>query len=312
MTAHSPRAGLGAVTAVGLDGPAATPCCVAPGRATPSAGLLPTAAPPYTGRSAQLRVLDLFSGIGGFSLGLERTGGFRTVQFCEIDPFCRRVLTKHWPGVPCHDDVTTMQFREGMADVITGGFPCQDISYAGRGAGLAGERSGLYRHLVEAVRVVRPRYAIVENVAALLGRGLDVVLGDLAEVGYDAEVHCIPASAVGAPHHRDRLWIIAHSHEIGWESRGCSLKREDVVHDKRQWSAAPFNGWRDVVGWLKSPDADAIWQTAVAASRRMDDGVSRGLDDTAIGALGNSIVPQIATLIGQAILTADSAHAETA
>lgn len=259
-----------------------------------------------------MRVLDLFSGIGGFSLGLERTGGFKTVQFCEIDPFCRRVLAKHWPDVPCHDDVTTMQFHEGMADVITGGFPCQDISYAGLGAGLAGSRSGLYRHLVDAIRVVRPRYAILENVAALLSRGLGDVLGDLAQIGYDAECHCIPASAVGAPHHRDRLWIIAHRHEIGRYGPGRYLNREHVIHDRYQWTAAPFGEWRNVVSWLKSPDADVLWQTADASPCRVDDGVFRGLDSPPIGALGNSIVPQIATLIGQAILTAEQQQAEAA
>lgn len=94
------------------------------------------------------RVLDLFSGIGGFSLGLERTGGFETVAFCEIDPFCRRVLAKRFPGVPCSEDITSREFSEGEADVITGGFPCQDISYAGAGAGLAGERSVSQRHRV--------------------------------------------------------------------------------------------------------------------------------------------------------------------
>jgi hypothetical protein len=139
-----------------------------------------------------MRVLDLFSGIGGFSLGLERAG-MCTVGFCEIDPFCRDVLTKHWPAVPIHDDVTTREFQEGEADVICGGFPCQDISVAGAGAGLAGERSGLWRELLRAIRVVRPHYAIVENVAALLGRGMGTVLGDLAEIGHDAEWHCIPA-----------------------------------------------------------------------------------------------------------------------
>jgi DNA (cytosine-5)-methyltransferase 1 len=163
-----------------------------------------------------MNVLDLFSGIGGFSLGLERAG-MRTVAFCEVDGYARRVLAKHWPGVPCIDDVRTDNFPD--ADVISAGFPCQDISFAGDGAGLAGERSGLYREVIRAIRLVRPDYALLENVAALLSRGLDTVLGDLAEVGYDAEWHCIPASAVGAPHRRDRIWIIAHAggeqHESG-------------------------------------------------------------------------------------------------
>jgi DNA (cytosine-5)-methyltransferase 1 len=155
-----------------------------------------------------MNVLDLFSGIGGFSLGLERAG-MRTVAFCEIDPYPRAVLAKNWPGVPCADDITAREFVPGEADVICGGFPCQDISTAGNGAGLAGERSGLWRELLRAIRVVRPRFAIVENVAALLSRGMGTVLGDMAEIGYDTEWHCIPASAVGAPHRRDRVWIIA-------------------------------------------------------------------------------------------------------
>jgi DNA (cytosine-5)-methyltransferase 1 len=161
-----------------------------------------------------LRELSLFSGIGGFSLGLERAGFATPVAFVEIDPFCQRVLAKHWPGVPIHGDITTREFTEGEADVITGGFPCQDISFAGAGAGLAGARSGLYRHIIRAIRVVRPRVAILENVAALLCGGLGTVLGDLAEVGHDAEWHCIPASAVGAPHRRDRVWIIAERDEL--------------------------------------------------------------------------------------------------
>jgi DNA (cytosine-5)-methyltransferase 1 len=162
-----------------------------------------------------VNVLDLFSGIGGFSLGLERAG-MRTVAFCEIDPFCRRVLAKHWPGVPCADDITAREFREGEADIVCGGFPCQDISNAGERAGIAGERSGLWRELLRAIRLVRPRYAIVENVAALLSRGMGTVLGDLAEIGADAEWHCIPASSVGAPHQRDRVWIVAYPDGGGW------------------------------------------------------------------------------------------------
>lgn len=165
-----------------------------------------------------LTVLDLFSGIGGFSLGLERTGGFKTVAFCEIDPFCRKVLAKHWPGVPCIEDVTTAEFTPGQADFIVGGFPCQDVSLAGRRAGLAGERSGLYRELVRAIRVVRPRHAIVENVAALLSDGMGTVLGDLAESGVDAEWDCVPAFTVGAPHERDRVWIVTHAHDLDGRS----------------------------------------------------------------------------------------------
>ena len=176
-----------------------------------------------------LRVLDLFSGIGGFSLGLERTGGFETVAFCEIEEYPRRVLAKHWSGVPCYHDVRELTAErlaaDGIAvDVICGGFPCQDISTAGKGAGLAGERSGLWREYARIIGEFRPGFVIVENVAALLGRGLGDVLGDLAALGYDAEWHCIPASAVGAPHKRDRVWIIAHSRSEQYEG-ACLTNR---------------------------------------------------------------------------------------
>lgn len=202
-----------------------------------------------------LTVMDLFSGIGGFSIGLESTGGFKTASFCEIDPFCRRVLAKHWPEVPCHDDVRTRQFVEGEADVIVGGFPCQDISRAGKRAGLSGERSGLYRELVRAIRVVRPKFAIVENVAALLGDGLDVVLGDLAEIGFDAEWDCIPACAVGAPHERDRVWIVAHASSAGFDGRPSEgLRREarDIAQGSTQ-----SRDFREMGAAGLSPDADS-------------------------------------------------------
>ena len=155
-----------------------------------------------------LKVLDLFSGIGGFSLGLERTGGFQTVAFCEIEEFPRRVLTKQWPGVPIYDDVRTLSAErlaaDGIAvDAICGGFPCQDISAAGEKAGIDGERSGLWREFARLIGELRPRVVLVENVADLLrgpeewpGAWFGRVLGDLAEIGYDAEWHCIPAASV--------------------------------------------------------------------------------------------------------------------
>jgi DNA (cytosine-5)-methyltransferase 1 len=170
----------------------------------------------------KLRVLDLFSGIGGFSLGLERTGGFETVAFCEIEPFPRRVLAKHWPEVPCYEDVRTLTGARLAADgitgidVITGGFPCQDLSVAGKQRGMGeGTRSGLWSEIVRLVGELRPSYVIVENVAALLsgpsqkrGGWFGRVLGDLAECGYDAEWENIPASALGAPHRRERVWLV--------------------------------------------------------------------------------------------------------
>src|SRR3954469_20173895 len=134
-----------------------------------------------------MRVLDLFSGIGGFSLGLERAG-MRTVAFCEIEPYCRAVLAKHWPHVPCYTDIRELTAARLAADgigvdVICGGFPCQDISVAGKGAGLAGERSGLWFEYARLIGEIRPRYVVVENVAALLVRGMDDVLGSLATFG---------------------------------------------------------------------------------------------------------------------------------
>src|SRR3546814_777425 len=174
---------------------------------------------PSSGRSTgayKLKVLDLFSGIGGFSLGLERTGGFETVAFCEIEEFPRRVLKKHWPEVPCYHDVRELTAdrlaADGIADidVIAGGFPCQDISIAGRGLGLSGERSGLFAEVARLVGELRPQFVLLENVAELLSRGLGDVLGALASLGYDAEWDCIPAAIIGSPHIRDRAWILAY------------------------------------------------------------------------------------------------------
>ena len=163
--------------------------------------------------SKQLSVLDIFSGIGGFSLGLEKAG-MKTMAFCEINQFCRKILKKHWPSIPIFNDITIVH-KENLKtlskiDVIAGGFPCQDISIAGKQKGITAKRSGLWKEFARLINEIRPKYAIIENVANLRSKGLIAVLQDLWEIGYNAEWHCIPASAFGAPHRRDRVWIIAY------------------------------------------------------------------------------------------------------
>jgi len=159
----------------------------------------------------KLTVGSLFSGIGGLEYGLELTGGFKTIWHCEIDPYASAVLRKHWPDVPNLGDITKVDWATvERPDLICGGFPCQDISVAGKGAGIkAGTRSGLWSEFAKAIRALRPRYALIENVPMLANRGLNIVLADLAEAGYDAEWHNISAASVGAWHKRERIFIIA-------------------------------------------------------------------------------------------------------
>ncbi|MEY4932554.1 MAG: hypothetical protein RLZZ403_874 [Pseudomonadota bacterium] len=158
-----------------------------------------------------LAVLDLFSGIGGFSLGLQRAGGYHTVGFCENDRTSCKVLAKHWPDLPILGDVRdTAALAEIKADVLTGGFPCQDISIAGKNAGgIDGEKSGLWAAYRDAIDAVRPRFAIVENVFALRSRGLYRVLGDLACIGYDAAYTLFDSQYFGTPQARRRVYIVA-------------------------------------------------------------------------------------------------------
>ena len=257
----------------------------------------------------KLRVLDLFSGIGGFSLGLERTGGFETVAFCEIEPFPRRVLAKHWPEVPCYEDVRTLTAevlaRDGVAvDVITGGFPCQDISTAGRLAGIKdGTRSGLWSEIVRLIGELRPKYVIVENVANLLsgpsdrpGGWFGRVLGDLAECGYDAEWENIPASTLGAPHRRERVWIAAYPSSKRWSEMALFDIARNVQVTSERWTsinAGPLVGacsWSD---WEKQSGIQLVV-----------DGVSSGTHKCK--AAGNAVVPQIPEMIGRAILQAEA------
>tara|TARA_R110000823_G_scaffold300512_1_gene421335 strand:- start:730 stop:1467 length:738 start_codon:yes stop_codon:yes gene_type:complete len=241
---------------------------------------------------SKLRVLDLFSGIGGFSLGLERTGGFETVAFCEIDPFCQKVLAKHWPEVSVYDDIATLEYR-GAVDLVTAGFPCQDISQAGKRAGLAGERSGLFWHVIRTVCMVGRPKLLLENVADLLDRGMGAVLGALAQVGYDTQWNCFPASAVGAPHSRDRVWIVADPSEAGQQGRHLDW---DAISCVDTTEVARLGNARAICG----PEWAGSFQDV-----RLGNGLPLGLVRSIVGACGNSVIPQIPEMIGNAILEAE-------
>lgn len=248
------------------------------------------------------RVLDLFSGIGGFSLGLERTGGFETVAFCEIEPFPRAVLAKHWPEVPCFDDVRTLTAdalsERGIAvDVICGGFPCQDLSEAGRRAGIDGERSGLWREFARLIGELRPTFVLMENVSDLLvgpseqpGAWFGRVLGDLAALGYDAIWHSIQAADLGAAHIRDRVWVAAFLPDT-------QIERFEQC-------------WREQFAKVRAPAGDVHQWTSEPEPPRVADGVPHRM--VQIRALGNAVVPQIPELIGRAILAADERAREAA
>ena len=307
-----------------------------------------------------MKVLDLFSGIGGFSLGLD-AAGLETAAFCEIEPFCRAVLKKHWPDVPCHEDITKLDGKqyEGI-DIICGGFPCQDISVAGKGAGLAGKRSGLWFEYLRIIKEAKPRYVLIENVSALRSRGLEEVLRSLAEIGYDAEWHCIPASAVGAPHRRDRVWLVAYSRSAGWDAGNVCKQRDNGEQIKSRGTAIPSKPSktsasladanttgclrkgqaqseerrRDIVTSGKSedvPNAESEQTRGILAPRlsshisasrdgsgqasswstepdvgRVADGVPARVHR--LKALGNSIVPKIAEIIGNAIMEYENAR----
>lgn len=186
-----------------------------------------------------------------------------------------------------HDRAAEVEWFQS-ADVVTAGFPCQDISLAGKGAGLSGERSGLWWKVRRALRVVRPRFAILENVAALLNRGMGTVLGSLAAIGYDAEWHCIPAAAVGADHFRDRTWIVAYSDsgngdgrhsavQMGWGEVARKIEAKGLTC-RAEWSVEP-----------------GITTIAYGVSERMEQ----------CNAYGNSVVPKLPELIGKAILQAE-------
>jgi DNA (cytosine-5)-methyltransferase 1 len=249
------------------------------------------------------RVLSLFAGIGGFDLGLERTGGFKTVAFCEIEPSCQRVLAKHWPGVPIYDDVRELTAAGLAADgirpnAIAAGFPCQDASVGqtqwGRRTGIHGERTGLFSHVVRLAGELGCELILLENVPGLLSAGFGHVLGALAEIGFDAEWRCISASSVGLPHRRDRLWIVCHP-------RGEGLPRHNTGQSILESAAAALA--------VDGNPAAGAWRAldSTLDSLRGSDGLSVAVERRRVKALGNAIVPEIPEAIGRAILAAEAA-----
>jgi DNA (cytosine-5)-methyltransferase 1 len=248
-----------------------------------------------------LQLLDTFSGIGGFSYAAEHiVGGFETVAFVEREPYCQRILGKHWPNVPIYDDITTFNPQPHSANVICGGFPCQDISTAGKQAGIKeGTRSGLFYELMRVIRLVQPRYVVLENVAAILANGLDTVLGELAEAGFDAEWACIPASAVGACHQRDRWWLVAYANHAGveapWSKQLAARAQQhgelDAANASSQRLERQKPAWRFAARQL-CPDWGGYISKPVLC--RGDDGLSGRVDR--LKALGNAVVPQVAAI----------------
>ena len=173
------------------------------------------------------QVLDLFSGIGGFALGLKKTGHFNTVRFCEIEDYCQRVLSKNFPDVPISFDVKKLTAEPEQYDVMCGGFPCQDISIGGKGAGITGERSGLWFEYKRLIDEGKPKYVIIENVSALLSRGLSRILRDLAEIGYDTTWTTFDSKYFGVPQRRRRVYIVGVRDGIPSNSDLFQFERRD-------------------------------------------------------------------------------------
>jgi len=229
---------------------------------------------------SKLRVLDLFSGIGGFSLGLERAG-METVAFCEIEEYPRKVLKKHWPNVPIYEDVRKLNGRKISADVVCGGFPCQPHSFSGSRKASKDSRD-LWPEYHRIIGEGKFKWIIGENVLGLLssegGRYFGRILGDLAGLGYNAEWFNLQAGAVGASHLRPRVWLVAYPNETQLKGRSISSRVQE------EYTNACYSRW--------GKDKPGVVRTLNGIPNQMD----------RVGCLGNAVVPQIPELIGRAII----------
>lgn len=282
--------------------------------------------------------IELFAGIGGFGLA-GHWAGIETVCQVEIDPFCQRVLEKNFPHAQRHADIHTFDGRSwrGSVDIVSGGFPCQPYSHAGQRKGNDDDRA-LWPEMLRVIREIEPTWVIGENVAGLLsmdgGRVFDGIVSDLEDAGYTVEAFVIPACAVGAPHRRDRVWIVAHRDSErqqqpqcltadascrGWRGRSHyerqqAAKRDGFTSDcvatanargiglqERHIAAVAagtgFGSRSTTAQW------DEHWLQAATRLCRVDDGIPRRVDrGKRLKALGNAIVPQVAYMIFNAIL----------
>jgi DNA (cytosine-5)-methyltransferase 1 len=266
-----------------------------------------------------MRVLDLFSGIGGFSLGLERAG-METVAFCEFDKKAQLVLKKHWLDILIYNDIRELTGKQiakeiGAIDLICGGFPCQPFSVAGKQRGDQDDRH-LWPEMFRLIQEIRPRWVIGENVAGLINLGLDQVLSDLESEGYTCQTFIIPACAVNAPHRRDRVWVVAHASGIGRERIGPGPNIRETKNDDKgcqiRGTHAPITSntnrpqsplCRQVgrMGGEESFQGLGNWEiTSEPFIRRRTNGVSGRVDR--LKQLGNAVVPQVVEMIGRAIM----------
>ena len=293
----------------------------------------------------KLKLLDLFSGIGGFSLGFEKTGAFETIAFCEKDEFCKKVLRKHWNHIRIYDEIRNLNGKEIKADVVTGGFPCQPFSVAGKRKGTDDDRY-LWDETLRVIAETKPRWFVGENVEGIVniseGKVLQQIQKDLESEGFQVQCLIIPASGVGAWHQRKRVWIIANSDSNrDWSSKSRSNEKKNsfsqeyrqkfsssrksvgtitndvsnsksgignVIYSDKEFSKAQT---QEVSGngnsLSKQKQSETWWQTQSELCG-VPNGVSYELDkDRAnrIKSLGNSIVPQIAFEIGKAIMEAE-------
>jgi DNA (cytosine-5)-methyltransferase 1 len=243
-----------------------------------------------------MNVLSLFSGIGGLDLGLERAG-MKIVGQTEIDQFCLSILAKHWPDIPRHDDVRTcadwwLSEARPTVDLICGGFPCQPVSSAGMRR-VQDDPRWLWPAMADVIGKLRPPVVLAENVIGLRARGLEYVVNDLKDLGYAVTVGQISACALGAPHTRSRLFILADASGAGWQPHLQPQEKGSMAGGEQAGLPELLrSGW-----WEAEPRMD-----------RVADGISPRLDNARLRALGNAVVPQVAEYVGRLISRANSSR----